>query len=183
MRSGAAWRRRLAQRASRHTFPVMAGAAFALMALLATSLSPRRPLLVWNASASSPPGLYLVAAPRDLHTGGMVVAWAPDDARRLGAERHYLPENVPLVKRVGAVAGDRVCASGTAVFVNGRLETLRRRRDGIGRPMPWWSGCEKLRQGDAFLLTPQVPDSFDGRYFGATRARDMVGSARLIWAR
>ena len=113
----------------------------------------------------------------------MVIAWAPAEARRLGAERHYLPSNVPLVKRVAAVAGDRVCAAGEAVFVNGRLEALRRPRDGPGRPMPWWTGCEVLRGGDLFLLTPSVPDSFDGRYFGITRAPEVVGSARLIWAR
>ena len=176
-------RRRLARRASRLRTAATVGVAIAVTALAATLIWPPRPLFVWNASQSSPPGLYLVAAPRDAEPGDMVIAWAPAEARRLGAERHYLPWNVPLVKRVAAVAGDRVCAAGEAVFVNGRLEALRRPRDGAGRPMPWWTGCEVLRGGDLFLLTPSVPDSFDGRYFGITRAPEVVGSARLIWAR
>lgn len=159
------------------------GAAIAVTALAATLLWPPRPLLVWNASASSPLGLYLVAAPGDVEAGDMVIAWAPPDARRLGAERYYLPSNVPLVKRVAAVAGDRVCAVGEAIFINGHLETRRRAADGAGRPMPWWTGCEDLRGGDLFLLTPSVPDSFDGRYFGITRAPQVVGKARLLWAR
>ena len=176
-------RRRLARRASRLRTAATAGVAIAVTALAATLIWPPHPRLVWNASESSPPGLYLVAPPGNAAPGDMVIAWAPAEARRLGAERHYLPSIVPLVKRVAAVGGDRVCAAGEAIFVNGRLATLRRARDGAGRPMPWWNGCEDLRGGDLFLLTPSVPDSFDGRYFGITRAPEVVGSARLIWAR
>lgn len=176
-------RRRLARRTSRLRTAATACVAIAVTALVATLIWPPGPLFVWNASASSPPGLYVVGSPGDVEPGDMVIAWAPAGARRLGADRHYLPSNVPLVKRVAAVAGDRVCAASEAVFVNGRLEALRRERDGAGRPMPWWTGCQVVRGGDLFLLTPSVPDSFDGRYFGITRASDVVGSARLIWAR
>jgi conjugative transfer signal peptidase TraF len=176
-------RHRLAQRAGRLRIAFTVGAAIAVTALVATLLWPPRPLLVWNASASSPPGLYLVAATRRVAAGDMVIAWAPPEARRLGAERHYLPSNVPLVKRVEAVAGDRVCAVGDTIIVNGRIAVLRRTHDGAGRPMPWWAGCEALHEGDLFLLTPDVPDSFDGRYFGITRPSEVVGAARLIWAR
>ena len=176
-------RRRLARKASRLRTAATINAAIVATALVATLLWPPRPLLVWNASASSPLGLYRVGSPRGVAPGEMVVAWPPPDARRLGSVRHYLPANVPLVKRVAAVAGDRVCAIGESILVNGRVETRRRPSDGVGRPLPWWIGCEDLRDGDLFLLTPNVPDSFDGRYFGITRATDVVGSARLIWAR
>lgn len=176
-------RHRRARRAGRLRTLATAGAAIAATTLAATLLWPPRPLFVWNASASSPPGLYLVGEAGDLEAGDMVIAWPPQAARRLGAARHYLPSNVPLVKRVAAVSGDRVCSIGDSIFVNVRLEARRRRIDGAGRPMPRWTGCEVLREGDLFLLTPAVPDSFDGRYFGVTRAADVVGSARLIWAR
>ncbi len=164
----------------------MLGAALAAAtatAALGTLLWPPRPALLWNASASSPVGLYRVSPANGLGVGDLVVAWAPPEARRLGAERHYLPGNVPLVKRVAAVAGDRVCAAGEAVFVNGRLETLRRERDPGGRPMPRWTGCETLGEGDLFLLAPDVPQGFDGRYFGISRPHQIVGRARLIWGR
>ena len=176
-------RHRVARRAGRRRMLAAAGAAAAITAVIATLLWPPRPLLVWNASASSPIGLYHLEPADALLPGEMVVAWPPDDARRLGAERHYLPSNVPLVKRVAAAAGDRVCAAGEAVFVNGRLETLRRVSDPAGRPMPWWTGCEELGAGDLFLLTPGVPEAFDGRYFGITRREQVVGRARLLWRR
>jgi type IV secretory pathway protease TraF len=151
-------------------------------AVLATLVRPPAPLLVWNASASSPPGLYLAGPAQGLRAGDMAIAWPPDAARRLGARRRYLPGNVPLVKRVAAAAGDRVCAAGSAVFVNGVQAALRRRADPSGRPLPAWSGCKRLGGGDLLLLS-DAPGAFDGRYFGITRTPDVLGSARLVWAR
>jgi conjugative transfer signal peptidase TraF len=174
-------RRPLAQRADRRRMFAAAAAAAAIAALTATLFWPPRPLLLWNASASSPIGLYLLQSSIGVRPGDMVVAWPPEEARALGAERRYFPYNVPLVKQVAAAAGDRVCAVGEAIFVNGRLETLRRTADPSGRQMPWWTGCDTIPQGDLFLLTPGVPNAFDGRYFGMTASDLILGRARLIW--
>jgi type IV secretory pathway protease TraF len=111
----------------------------------------------------------------------MVVAWPPGPARGLAAERHYLPARVPLVKRAAALSGTRVCARGKNLFVNGRRAAVRRRRDPAGRLLPWWSGCALLGSGDVLLLSPGVPDAFDGRYFGVTRLSEILGKARLLW--
>jgi conjugative transfer signal peptidase TraF len=176
-------RLRLARRSARFRTGATAIAAVAVTALALTLLWPPRPVLVWNASTSSPAGLYRVGTPHGLEAGDMVVAWPPRAVRRLAAERRYVPFNVPLVKRVAAVPGDRVCAVGEALYVNGRLEALRRSRDGAGRPMMWWTGCEDVGEGRLLLLASDAPDAFDGRYFGMTETRDVVGSARLLWAR
>lgn len=177
-------RRRFAtRRANRRRALAATASAVPIVALMATLLWTPRPLLLWNASASSPIGLYYVGSAEGVRPGDMVIAWPPEAARRLGAERHYLPYNVPLVKRVAAVAGDEVCAVGEAVFVNGRLATLRRVSDPSGRPIPWWTGCEVIAPGDLFLLTPDVPEAFDGRHFGVTRGHQIVGRARLLWRR
>ena len=174
-------RDRNSRRRARFCLLWTAGAAVVAIAALATLIWPPRPAFVWNASPSSPLGLYFVGPAEGARPGDMVIAWPPDAARELGARRHYLPRNVPLVKRVAAAAGDRVCAVGEAIYVNGRLETLRRAADPSGRPMPWWTGCEDIADGDLFLLTSGEPDAFDGRYFGVTARRQIVGRARLIW--
>jgi len=173
----------LERRAGRRARIAATTAAVVISALFASLFWPPRPLLVWNASASSPIGLYLVRSARGARPGDMVVAWPPEAARALGAERHYLPRNVPMVKLVVAAAGDRVCAVGEAIFVNGRLEALRREADPSGRPMPWWTGCETIPQGDLFLLNPGIPNAFDGRYFGVTPSDLVVGRASLLWLR
>ena len=151
-------------------------------AVAATIVLPPRPLLVWNASASAPTGLYRVGG-ADVAAGDMVIAWPPAAARDFAARRRYLPANVPLVKRVAAEPGDRVCALGQEVFVNGRWVAERLVRDAVGRPMPWWSGCVTLRSGATFLLMADSAASFDGRYFGPTERNDIVGKATLLWAR
>jgi type IV secretory pathway protease TraF len=174
-------RGRHARRSNRRSVLLAAGCTAIVMALLATLLWRPRPVLVWNASASSPTGLYLVQSADGVAVDDMVIAWLPDDARRLGAARHYIPSNVPLVKRVAAVAGDEVCAAGEAIFINGRLQAVRRMQDPRGRDMPWWTGCATLRDGELFLLTPGADAAFDGRYFGITRPSLVVGAASLIW--
>lgn len=160
------------------------GAATALVVVLgATIFWPPRPFLLWNASASAPRGLYVIGSPSAVRRGDMVVAWPPEFARSLAAERRYLPANVPLVKRVAAGQQDVVCAVGRSIFVNGRHLADRRTRDLSGRLMPWWTGCRRLGQDAFFLLMGDSPVSFDGRYFGVTKARDIVGKATLLWAR
>jgi conjugative transfer signal peptidase TraF len=151
-------------------------------ALAATIALPPRPFFVWNASASAPIGLYHVGG-TDLATGDMVIAWPPAGIRDFAARRHYLPANVPLVKRVAGESGDTVCALGQEIFVNGRWIAERLVRDGAGRPMPWWTGCVTLRHGAMFLLMTDSPGSFDGRYFGPTGRSDIVGKATLLWAK
>jgi len=161
---------------------IAALACLAAVPLAATTFCRTPALLVWNASASAPVGLYRLQAGEAVRRGDMVVAWAPEPARSLAAQRHYLPANVPLVKRVAAAAGDRVCAAAGVVSIDGRTVAKRRGSDFSGRPMPWWSGCRELRRDEYFLLMDS-PASFDGRYFGVTRGDDVLGRAELLWAR
>ena len=159
---------------------VLVGVAAAPLAATAAWPVPR--LLVWNASASAPVGLYALRPHGPIRRGDMVIAWTPEPARSLAAARHYLPHNVPLVKRVAAVAGDRVCARGPTLTIGGRPVAVRRTVDSAGRPMPRWAGCRSLAEGEHLLLMDN-PQSFDGRYFGVTEAADILGTATLVWER
>jgi type IV secretory pathway protease TraF len=113
----------------------------------------------------------------------MIIAKMPDPWRTVAAKRRYIPANVPLVKRVAAVAGDEICALGQEIFINGTWLAERQRADAKGRTMRWWSGCVRLRGRQLFLLNPGSPASFDGRYFGVTEGTLVVGTARLLWPR
>ena len=171
--------RRRRRNLQRRTSVVALGCA----CVVATIVAPPLPRLVWNASASAPVGLYWVRPGARIVTGNTVIAWTPAPVRRLAAERRYVPLNVPLVKRVAGVEGDRICAIGATILVNHRKVATRRVSDGQGRPMPWWSGCWTLGEGEYFLLMPDVADSFDGRYFGVAEQADVIGRAQLLWAR
>ncbi|APR54595.1 S26 family signal peptidase [Sphingomonas koreensis] len=170
----AKWRRRILVR---RTTLVALGCA----CLAATIVAPPLPRLLWNASASAPVGLYRVAPGHGVVRGDMVIARTPLPVRALAASRHYVPANVPLVKRVAGVPGDLVCAIGPEILVNGSVLATRRASDRLGRPLPWWTGCRILRNGALLLLMSDTPDSFDGRYFGPTDAADVIGKATILW--
>jgi len=159
---------------------LVALAAPPVIALAATLAFSPAPLVVWNATPSVPTGLYRIARDDSLQPGDLVAAFAPARFRSLAAERGYLPERVPLVKRIAASAGDRVCAKRGWVTVNGRRVARRQRADALGRRLPWWEGCRRLGAGD-YLLLGDHARSFDGRYFGPVARPSIVGKATPLW--
>ena len=136
----------------------------------------RDPWLIYNASESAPIGLYLRAA-RPAAIGDFTLVRADSQPGIEAAGRGLVPSGTPLVKRLAAGPGDRVCRHGTHVTINGRLVASALGHDREGRPLPIWSGCVWLRAGEVFLLQDH-PRSFDGRYLGPTRVSDLAG--RLV---
>lgn len=150
-------------------------------AVLATTIVlPPRPWFVWNASASTPIGLYYIGSRTALKRGDLVAVRLPELVRQFAAERHYLPRNIPALKRIAAIHGDTICAAGDRIYMNGIHAADRRSIDTMGRPMPLWEGCQTLGQGELFLLNSDVKNSFDGRYIGITQTFDVIGKATLI---
>lgn len=151
------------------------------VALLGASTLKQRPLLIWNGSSSAPIGLYTVRTDKPLARGDMVAATLAEPYRSLAAARRYLPSEVPLIKRIAAVSGDTVCAQGDHIIINQRRVAVRKRIDPQNRALPYWQGCIQLGARHYFLLMEPHPDSFDGRYFGLTEARNIIGKVRLLW--
>lgn len=179
-RIGDALRAARERRRKRLRLASVSGAVIA--ALSATMSVTPQPRLLWNVSASAPIGLWRIAPGAPVQRGDMVVARLAEPWRSRAARRHYLPANVPLIKRVAAEPGDIVCAIGARISVNGTARATRRHIDGSGRPMPWWQGCILLRDG-AMLLLMNDPASFDGRYFGPSARSDIIGKAHPLWLR
>ena len=139
------------------------------------------PRVVWNASESAPLGLYWVARKSTLDRGDLALAELPESVRGLADQRGYLPAGVPLIKPVAALSGDHICTIGRTILIGGSVAARRLKRDSSGRRMPAWDGCRLLSADEVFLLNADVPDSFDGRYFGPTRMADVIGRLVPIW--
>jgi conjugative transfer signal peptidase TraF len=148
---------------------------------LATITIPVSRFAVWNVSASVPTGLYLIRGKRSIHVGERVAIEPPPALRRLLAERGYLPVGVPLLKRVAAVNGQRVCRFAHGVTIDGQLVGIARANDRRGRPLPVWSGCQRIARNELFFMNTAAPDSFDGRYFGVLSTRSVIGRATPVW--
>lgn len=152
-----------------------------ILATLATLALPVTRYIVWNVTASVPTGLYAIRGKASLHVGERVAIEPPPTLRQLLAERRYLPVGVPLIKRIAAVSGQRICRFRHGVTIDGALVGIARARDRLGRPLPAWFGCRRLRSGELFLMNPAAPDSFDGRYFGVFGMPHVIGRATPVW--
>ncbi len=159
---------------------VLIGAALVLWAIEASGVR-------FNASPSLPVGFYrLVDAP--IERGTLVAACLPEPYGRLGRERGYLHRGLcpggvaPVVKRVAAVAGDKVQVGDEGVFVNGSfLEEPAPPTDTQGRPLSSWPlGVAQLTPEELWLYSRR-PNSWDSRFFGPVRRSAVLGIARPIW--
>ncbi len=157
--------------------------AVGFVLIAAASAIERRPVLLYNPSPSAPRGLYVVRPSATAERGDLVAARLPEWARELASERGYLPSGLPVIKTVWAVAGDRVCAENGSLRVAGRPALIALESDRAGRTMPRWSECRTLQNGEVFLASTQVDESFDGRYFGPVSATNILGRAVRVWPR
>lgn len=137
--------------------------------------------IVYNPSDSVPRGWYRVGPADSLRVGGIVLAWLPADAAAQAAQRGYLPEHIPLLKRIGAMSPQQVCIEKHIVRIDGVAVTGVRATDGRGRPLLAWQQCRQLRDGELFLLSATNPASFDSRYFGPIAVSAVIGSAQPLW--
>lgn len=136
---------------------------------------PKR--LVYNGSASSRIGFYWIDD-EPVGLGEFVLMSASENVRKLIETRHYLPANVPLIKRIVGVGSDEICRYGRNVLVNGIGMGIAKSEDSFGLPLPVWQGCRILADDQIFVLNFH-PDSFDGRYFGPVDRSLVIG--RAVW--
>ena len=137
--------------------------------------------MVYNTSDSVPRGWYRIGPAESLQVGDIVLAWLPAEAAALAAQRGYLPNGIPLLKRIGAVAPQNVCIDGHSVSIDGVPVAVAKSADGHGHPMSSWQQCRRLSDGELFLLSATNPASFDSRYFGPIAASAVIGAAHPLW--
>lgn len=137
--------------------------------------------LLWNASASVPRGLYWLRSAKPLHVGELITVEPSNQLAQYMAQRGYLPEGVPLLKHIGALAGQIVCRFNQTITIDGHVIARAREHDSHRRLLPVWRGCRKIGAGEIFLLNPSVLDSFDGRYFGVVSSNTITARAVPLW--
>ena len=157
---------------------LLLGTAIPVLALGLASMVSLPTKLIYNASESAPIGFYWIDQ-EPISRGDYVYVRVPERVRDFIIERGYLPPDVPLVKRVIGLNGDRICRAGVEISVNGTIVASAKKRDGLGREMPGWHGCHIVTGRTVFLLQ-EHPRSFDGRYFGPVDRHLIIGRAMRL---
>jgi len=145
------------------------------------SWTEHAPRLIWNASTSVPVGLYAVAPVEAIEVGDLVAVQPPDNLATFLDERGYLPRGVPLIKRVLALLGTKVCRAGMTIIAYDHAYGEAQARDRFGRDLPQWQGCRLLADGEVFLMNWDAPDSLDGRYFGPLSLSSITARVTPVW--
>jgi len=154
---------------------------FAAMGVAVASIVPVPVKLLWNASASTPLGLYDLTAPNGLKAGDLVAVRPPKPLADFMVGRGYIGRSVPLLKPVAALPGQQVCRVGRTVTVDGVPFGEAQDRDRRGRMLPVWQGCRRIAPDQIFLMNPSVRDSLDGRYFGPLPRTVVIGRATPLY--
>ena len=149
--------------------------------ILLSTIGAATPLYIWNASNSVPSGLYRLEPATTLTVTELVAVQPPGLLATFLDLNDYLPIGVPMLKRVLALPGQTVCRNGLSISVDGVDVGQARERDGRGRPLPVWHGCQIIADGDVFVMNWQSADSLDGRYFGPLPASALIGRAVPVW--
>ena len=154
---------------------------FTMLAVGVLAFFHPAPRLIWNTTASTPTGLYALRPEGHLHALELVAVRPPEPIASFLADGGFLPKGVPLLKHVMALPGQSVCRAGDAITVDNVEVGAARDRDHLGRPLPRWSACHTLSEGEVFLMNPTVSDSLDGRYFGPLPVTSIVARAVPLW--
>ncbi|ABK47501.1 S26 family signal peptidase [Enterobacter hormaechei] len=160
-----------------------------LAALAWASFVQPLPRLIYNPSDSVAVGWYRLDPlhhPSDslshrAEVGSIVLTTLPPETAVLAAQRGYLPDHIPLLKRVGAVAPQHVCISADQVRIDGVPVAALLHTDRLGRELQAWPHCRQLQPGELFLLSVTNPASFDSRYFGPVSVSAVIGIASPVW--
>ena len=164
---------------TRLSYAVVMAASVSLLGV--ASIASFAPRLIWNASASTPVGFYTIGEVGNLEVTDLVAVDAPEPLATFLSDGGYLPRGVPLLKRVAALPGQRVCRTGLVITVDGVPMGDALDRDRRGRLLPIWRGCQLVANGELFLMNWQVRDSLDGRYFGPLPATAVIGRATPLY--
>jgi conjugative transfer signal peptidase TraF len=141
------------------------------------------PPLVLNTTRSEPYGVYwLTAHPSQRYERGQLVTFSmPAAFKTLIVSRGWAASGVALLKGIGALEGDRICADDHYLTINGTAAGPIARVDSAGRELPRIRGCYVVSAGYFLPLSTFIPNSFDGRYMGPQPLSLIEGEAHRLW--
>lgn len=159
-----------------------------LIALLAVATRAAGLVLV-TTDSSCPIGIYRTVH-KPLMRGQLVDACLPDAIASYGLARGYLnsgdcPNGAePVIKVVGAMAGDHVDLSLEDIRVNGTTlpQSATRLRDSRGREVRTLRpGGYETEADQVWLFGTHDPRSWDSRYFGPISLQNVIGAVDPVF--
>ena len=144
-------------------------------------LSQRNKYII-NPSKSLTRGIYKTFPVETINKGDIVVFNIPKDIKKMAKEREYILKDAQtLMKIVAATKDDIVTIEKDELFINGISWGKIAYKDSHLRKLEPKSEKElQPKNDDEYLLLSKVKNSFDGRYIGIIKRKDIIYIAELF---
>jgi conjugative transfer signal peptidase TraF len=163
--------------------------AGAILITLLAAATRANGLVFTVTDSSCPVGIYRIVH-KSLARGALVEACLPNTIANYGIARGYLTSGdcpngaEPVVKIIGAMAGDRVNLSPAEIRVNGAAlpQSSTRLRDSSGRAV--WTlprGNYETAANEVWLFGLHDARSWDSRYFGPVPINAVLGAVEPVF--
>lgn len=163
---------------------IILGAIVALVLLQGPTYLKPVPRLIYNSSASAQIGWYQVFPGKAYDRGHLVASHLPKRASELANDRDYLLLGIPVIKTIGAVAGDEICRIDAEILLPDGVRLEIKDTDSMGRALPQLpAGCFTLPDKTVFLVSTRIETSFDSRYIGPVHTSLVLGPVRYLGRR
>lgn len=126
---------------------------------------------------SMPEGWYFTYPVRNYVKGDDVVFIPGKVIEDYILARKWLPEHIPLIKKIVGVPGDFLCIRNQMVFVNGQKIAEVSRADNKGNLLPEFKFCAAIPEEQYFMQGVANEHSFDSRYYGLIHKAQMMSKA------
>ncbi len=138
-----------------------------------------------NTSPSIPRGIYKLEITRQLKQGDLVEICLSDDLAQYAFDRGYISKGscsngyAPLIKEILAIPNDYVVINKKGIKVNNVFYNLKSQKlDNKNRILTPQTINQKI---DGYLLVgTNSKDSWDSRYFGVIKSKDIKGSMQKV---
>lgn len=160
----------------------IAAGLFALLTVIGAATQVLGVSFFYNTSASAPVGFYMSFKAKELKAGEWVVVNFPQSLKDFASKREWL-RDAPLIKRIAGVRGDGYCSNGKQFLLNGLAVGPIFKEDNEGRALPQLEGCITVGEDELLVIGIRNERSFDSRYFGAVKKRNVIGRvwSLLVW--
>lgn len=146
---------------------------FVFIIFVGCLLSQRNKYII-NPSKSLTRGIYKTFPVETINKGDIVVFNIPKDIKKMAKEREYILKDAQtLMKIVAATQDDKVTIEKNELFINGVSWGKIAYKDSHLRRL-------EPKNDDEYLLLSKVRNSFDGRYIGVVKRKDIIYRAELF---
>lgn len=131
--------------------------------------------LIYQTSSSMPRGWYLaIPLIGKIHKGEAVLFTPPLQAETFMRVHHWILPHAWMMKHILAEPGDAVCIKQNSIWINHKKVGPVFQATPSGVKLPQAQLCGVLASEHYLPLSTLIPNSFDGRYFGAISRNQII---------